>query len=277
MGKLPTFSLTWDFFPRRVQLSLAVLVTPDEQLGVCRHSFLLAGQHPHPRVYVQKVYGSEGSQAPPTLFFALAGDLYIISIMPKIVDHNERRRALTTAAIDVIAQRGLDNVRLVDIARAADVTTGALTHYFDDKDQLIAAALDEVIAIASARATSTRNSLFDMLSAFLPVDPEGQRAARVWLAFFGRAIGSAALADIHRQYYQEFQTQLVRQLEHNATSPPGDHAALADAMIAVVDGILVRATLDPAGWPASKQLDHLEMILAPLLGHQLKQHEEEAP
>jgi len=221
--------------------------------------------------------GSEGSQAPPALFLVSAGDFYIISIMPKIVDHTERRKALTYAAMDVIAQQGLDNVRLVDIARAAGVTTGALTHYFDDKDQLIAAALDEVISLANDQAEQSGGSLLDMLSAFLPLDADGLCAARVWLAFFGRAIGSKTLADIHRQYYEEFQTQLMGRLASQTTIPKGDHAALADAMIAVVDGILVRATLDPAGWSAAKQLDHLEMILSPLLGSALKQREEETP
>jgi hypothetical protein len=31
VGKLPTFLLTWDIFPHTVQLSPALLVTPNEQ------------------------------------------------------------------------------------------------------------------------------------------------------------------------------------------------------------------------------------------------------
>ncbi|MBD3668977.1 MAG: TetR family transcriptional regulator, partial [Kangiella sp.] len=69
---------------------------------------------------------------------ALSLDFYIITIMPKKVDHKERRRAFTEAAIEVIAERGLDALRLVDVARAAGVTTGSLTHYFNDKDQSVA-------------------------------------------------------------------------------------------------------------------------------------------
>ncbi len=194
--------------------------------------------------------------------------------MPKKVDHSERRKFLTHAAMDAIAEQGLDNVRLIDIARTAGVTTGALIHYFDDKDQLIAAALDEVIALANVQAKKAGNSLLERLSAFLPLEAHSQRAARVWLAFFSQAVGNKTLADIHRQHYEEFQTQLISHLAQLSARPYSERAALADAMIAVVDGILVRATLDPAGWPASKQLNHLEMILSPLLGHTLKKQEE---
>ncbi len=187
--------------------------------------------------------------------------------MPKKVDHRERRHAFAQAAIKIIGTQGLDAVRLVDVAREAGVTTGSLTHYFNDKDQLIAAALEEVIARAHRQGKRVEgSSILDVTSAFLPLDEEGQLAARVWLAFFAQALSSDTLAQIHRQYYDEFQTNLVERLSAVGNAPEEQLTMLADAIIAIVDGILVRATLDPDGWPARKQLDHLSLMLRSLLG-----------
>jgi len=193
--------------------------------------------------------------------------------MPKRVDHTERRRAFANAAIEVIGTRGLDAVRLVDVARVAGATTGSLTHYFNDKDQLIAAALEEVIAQASKRGEQSSGGILEMVATFLPIDEEGQLAARVWLAFFDRALTSDTLTAIHRQYYNEFQESLVERLSLEITAPRERLTMLADAIIAIVDGLLVRATLDPEGWPAHKQLDHLDLMLRSLLGDTLKVEE----
>ncbi len=207
------------------------------------------------------------------IHLALGCVFYIITIMPKKVDHTERRRAFAEAAIEVIGKQGLDAVRLVDVARVAGVTTGSLTHYFNDKDQLIAAALEEVIAQAHHRGNEAAGSLFEATAAFLPLDEDGQLAARVWLAFFDQALTSNTLADIHRQYYDEFQSTLVARLSKESSAPKERLTMLADAIIAIVDGLLVRATLDPNGWPAQKQLDHLNLMLRSLLGDTMRVEE----
>lgn len=190
--------------------------------------------------------------------------------MPKKVDHSERRKSFTRSAINVIAKKGLEATRLIDIAKDAGVTTGSLTHYFSDKDQLVAAALDAIVVENQDRAARSDGAIANVLAAFLPLNEEGQKSARVWLAYFGRAISNDALAVIHRQYYSEFQSQLVEQLKEEEPGVPADQRIMvADAAIAIVDGLLVRATLDPEGWPAAKQISHLQMLLNPLLGRHL--------
>ena len=58
----------------------------------------------------------------------------------------------------------------------------------------------------------------------------------------------------------------MERLSASGNAPEEQLTMLADAIIAIVDGILVRATLDPDGWPARKQLDHLSLMLRSLLG-----------
>lgn len=66
-------------------------------------------------------------------------------VMPKIVDIDTQRRIIADATIGVINQNGLDQTKLRDVARAGNMTTGTVTHYFADKDAVLEAALEEVV------------------------------------------------------------------------------------------------------------------------------------
>ena len=76
--------------------------------------------------------------------------------MPKIVDRVERRAAIAAAAADAIADEGIEAVTMKGIAARAGVTTGAVTHYFDDKQEVILAAL--LFVDAAMRAAARRRA-----------------------------------------------------------------------------------------------------------------------
>jgi len=191
--------------------------------------------------------------------------------MPKRIDHDARRRQIAKAAIEVIGAQGLDNTRLVDVGRAAKVTTGAITHYFDGKDAVLLAALDHVAqrilsALASEEAT---DDLFELVAGILPVNQNGLRDWRVWMSFFGRAVGDPALARINKTYYDEFRDGLAaiirRHQQEGKLASHIDPAVTADAIISIVDGFCIRATLERKDWPPARQRAQLEAMLRPLL------------
>jgi TetR/AcrR family transcriptional regulator, transcriptional repressor of bet genes len=187
--------------------------------------------------------------------------LFIISIMPKIVDHDERRRALARAAAEAIAASGLDGVKLTDIARAAGVTTGALAHYFTDKDAVLAAALEEVCSrlLSRLEADGGRIRIEDIANA-LPLDKASMKDWRVWLAYWGRAPFSVSLRSIHQQYYQEIEDALTAGIAKASKTP----RLVAAAIIAAVDGVGTRAALEPEAWPPERQRALLSTLLGPL-------------
>jgi len=86
---------------------------------------------------------------------------YIITVMPKVVDIAAQRRAIAGAAIAVIDDVGLDGARLRDVARAASITTGAVTHYFDGKDAVIGVTLQEVVRRKLTRQDRARSKRSD--------------------------------------------------------------------------------------------------------------------
>ncbi|MEL6827275.1 MAG: TetR family transcriptional regulator C-terminal domain-containing protein [Pseudomonadota bacterium] len=182
--------------------------------------------------------------------------------MPKIVDHEERRRAIASAAVDAIAANGLSGVKLTDIARTAGVTTGSIAHYFADKDAVLAAALEEVctrlfIQIGTPDRPPTANDIADAL----PINAEKRKEWIVWLAYWGRAPHAPALAQIHRQYYAEIETAVAENLA--GTHP--DPQLAAAAIISAVDGIGTRVTLEPDLWPADRQRALLNELISPII------------
>ena len=190
--------------------------------------------------------------------------------MPKIVDHEAQRERIAEAALDQIGRHGLDRVRLADIGRAVGATTGTVTHYFDGKDALLAAALDRLAGrlYDEIEETDGKDFFADLIRA-LPIDAQGRRDWRVWLCYWGRAISDTELANRHNTHYARIHAAIAESLAQaqaegdvNPDVPADD---LADAIIAAVDGIGTRAALAPRAWPAARQRALLETMLGPLL------------
>ena len=59
----------------------------------------------------------------------------------------ERRERIFNAAIEVFAEKGFRNATIKDIAEVADVGEGTIYSYFDSKDDLLMAILDELSEI----------------------------------------------------------------------------------------------------------------------------------
>jgi TetR/AcrR family transcriptional regulator, transcriptional repressor of bet genes len=181
-------------------------------------------------------------------------------IMPKQVDHLERRQAIAEAAVASIAAHGLDGAKLTRIAKAAGVTTGAVTHYFEDKDEVLLAALDELCRrLMQKLGERDTRPVTDQLADALPLDRQSLDEWRVWIAFWGRAAFVPALARVHRAYYQAIQAELAKVLR-GSPDPDLDAATI----IAAIDGIGTRACLEPELWPAERQRATLARMLAPI-------------
>ncbi len=197
--------------------------------------------------------------------------------MPKKIDLAERKQTITRAAISVIGDVGLEGARLRDVARAADVTTGSVTHYFDGKEAVLEAALEEVVkgTLSRIQAAEVLNKpgelsfFMDRICFDLPIEEGRRQEWRVWLAFWGRAIVDERLRAIHQTYYRAFVEGLkepLRQLclqDRQVTD--AELIDCADAVISVIDGIGTRATLEPEDWPANRQCGQLKRMLTPLL------------
>ena len=192
--------------------------------------------------------------------------------MPKIVDHDQRRDSIAQAACEVISRVPLDRITLRDIARASGCTTGAVTHYFADKDEVLAAALDWVIKARKQRLEDElrdgKPDLRRVLCQHLPLDEERVRESRVMCAFIGKAYNDEKLSAKRRSRALELHDFFRRTLEYcrstgsvAASCDPGQEAEL---LLDLIMGISMRTSLDPDRWPPSKQLEQLDAYLQKL-------------
>ncbi|ESA37402.1 family transcriptional regulator [Leptolyngbya sp. Heron Island J] len=131
---------------------------------------------------------------------------------------NDRRLEVSAAAWRVIVREGLDRASMRAIAQEMNCTTGVVTHYFRNKQELILFALHQVTERLRGRMESAIAScsgadrLVAMLSAFLPVDPEQLDILKVWVAFLGYAVGREQLMAEHQQSAGQLRQVVVQEL-----------------------------------------------------------------
>lgn len=184
--------------------------------------------------------------------------------MPKIVDAEERRVELTDAAARLIARAGIGAATMRDVAAEAGVTTGALTHYFADKRELLLRTFEASLDGRRAKRpdrdpADAALSLYDALAGALPIDDDRRRHWMVTVAFCAQATGDHELAAAQRDAYREFRAHVTALLSRIA---PGDAPQeLAERLIAQVDGVAMQALFDPESWPAVRQLAALAHAL----------------
>jgi TetR/AcrR family transcriptional repressor of bet genes len=137
--------------------------------------------------------------------------------MPKIVDPNAQRKMIAAAAIAVIDAKGIDGAKLRDVARAANVTTGTIMHYFAGKHEMLAAVLEEIAGrtierMQEGNVTSDAFTIHTFINEAiyqLPITDEKRAEWRVWLAFCGAAIADPALKAIHRRHYRKIVSRVM--------------------------------------------------------------------
>lgn len=174
----------------------------------------------------------------------------------------KRRAELLDGAIDVIAERGLDGVTLVDVANEVDVTTGALGYYFRSKDELLASALRHLShRIVGPDADRMTVHIGD-LGLYLPLDERSRKFWRVWTAYCGAAPSSSELLETYRQFYEVIEDRVSAHLARRGVADPDE---VAGAIVAAVDGIGLCATVAPELWPDDRQVTTLRRLIEPLL------------
>jgi AcrR family transcriptional regulator len=195
--------------------------------------------------------------------------------MPKVVDHEERRAELAAAVWRLASREGLEAVTVRRVAEEAGWSTGALVHYFADKEELLLFAFRTVaervqrrLAAAEQRTADPLELARGMLIEGLPLDRDRQEEVRVWFSFLGLALTRPALARAQRLTYRAWRERVADYLraaqEAGAIQAGLDCVSQAAALVALVDGIAVQATFEPRALPAARQLELVDARLAEL-------------
>jgi TetR/AcrR family transcriptional repressor of bet genes len=171
--------------------------------------------------------------------------------MPKVVDHAQRRRELVEASWDVIADDGIEHLTMRRVASAAGCTTGRISHYFRNREELLSSALSAAYDEAERRmiaiedsALPTRERLQLVAYEGLPLDAGRLRQWKVWIVFWAAAASSSSLSDLNKARYRGWRKLLLRLLVDIDSLSKRDSEARADELLALIDGLGIRVTLN---------------------------------
>ncbi len=192
--------------------------------------------------------------------------------MPRIVDHDARRTELAAAACEAIFRYGMHNLTLTDVGKVAGWTTGTITHYFANKDALLLAALEHAWGIIKQRMyrclEQDEHDAFGFFAELLPITPENRIAVVVWYHFWLRGLNNPTLAERRRanriEWLEMLEKCLLGMQARGEILLDKDVAAEMEGVDAIINGIGLRAILDPDEWPADRQLAQLRRYFARL-------------
>ncbi|MGW5425348.1 TetR/AcrR family transcriptional regulator [Streptomyces sp. NPDC003943] len=189
-------------------------------------------------------------------------------------DHEARRRDVSEAVWRVLAAHGFGGLTLRAVATELGATTGLLTHYFPAKRDLVAYALDLLDERTTARPrrhsgepglAAVRAALLDIL----PLTDEATASNRIWVSSWDTALADPALSADYAGKYGRSRTrlaELIATAQEHGELPPGDPSRLATGAQSFVLGLVVQSLLDPAAFPAKRQVELLDDYLAALGG-----------
>ena len=179
--------------------------------------------------------------------------------MPKVSEEYTlaRRRQIIDAAYRCFARKGFHQTTMRDIYEEAELSPGAVYHYFDSKHQIIAASFDfdyeRSVGLFEAAAQSddplgALGGLLDFLFAGLK-GAAALGAGRVNVQGWGEALINPALLESIRRVlgiYRDVTARIVRRAQAARQIDPAlDPGALANALISLYYGLELQLALDP--------------------------------
>jgi len=183
--------------------------------------------------------------------------------LPKQVDHDARRKDFIAAAHDSILEEGLAKTTIRSVAKRAGYTTGALVHYFVDKDELIKQVLEENGKRVRLRMQSAQHTqqgfaaLRGVLLEALPTDKVSGASWRIWLALWYHSEESTSMRQEERSRYKEWLGRLGdilnQSVELGELPQNTDVKTEAKMLVAFLDGLGVQYLM-ANGRTSSQQL-----------------------
>jgi AcrR family transcriptional regulator len=174
--------------------------------------------------------------------------------MPKIVDHDQRRRELAEAAWKVILESGIDGATTRAIARLSGYSSGVLSHYFERKDDILL----EALRISHETITKRQDDLLEPLSGLdalrafcydeVPLQAQQARETQLEISFWSRALVNSDLRRVQREESTRWRDTLIRLIvgaQDTGEFIREDPVMIAEVLAGLIDGLSVHALLHP--------------------------------
>lgn len=166
-----------------------------------------------------------------------------------------RRQEILSAALNLFSSRDYSAITIKDIAQLAGVNTSLLYYYFEDKEALFRAALEEAVGAAmrnydevASKHSDPVDLIDDWFQMHVILAEDIRRLVKILMDYSGSPSQTRVLDDVVRKFYDveiQILTKAVRRGQReglfNAVSPQAA-AAFASTHL---DGIMVRSVIQP--------------------------------
>ena len=190
--------------------------------------------------------------------------------------HADRRRAeLLDAARRVVLERGMASARVADVAKATNVSGGLVHYHFATKDELMAEMLRttsqlerrQLDQIVAAQA-SALDRLDRVIRHYVP-RTRGDQSWVLWIEAWAASLHAPALrailAELERAWLAALERVIADGVASGEFSCP-DPGGAADRLDALLDGLMVRCTVDPTAMSRRRLLEHARTAAAREVG-----------
>lgn len=175
--------------------------------------------------------------------------------MPKIVDHQERRRQIMEASLEVFLRRGYHGVSLRDLCREVGTNTGILYHYFHSKEDLFHKTVEYFCARDESEVMTQMAKISDPMDRIAAAihlwERRGQEWAKLLMLWLDFVISTEDLELVRQRVGQLFKgylagfTRLFTDGVESGALRPIDPQTATDLLLSALDGILLNHYLRP--------------------------------
>ena len=185
--------------------------------------------------------------------------------MPRVVDPDQRKREIIDAVVLTLGEGGFAKFSLKAVAERMGGSITLITHYFPNRDALMAGLLDQVVEDRNqvyeklAEATDPYERVYAALKYFLPDTPENLALERARVALAAHLRGDPAVTKFFKVLEPAMRDVFCLALDGVITDP--DVEPTVDILRAWSSGIVLSAVEHPEIWTPRRQRAALERFL----------------
>lgn len=196
-------------------------------------------------------------------------------------DHDEKRSEIVAAALRTIQRLGFDGASMRQIAIEAGCTTGVLTHYFVNKEQLLRQLVDELFDAMDTWSTDITSSedVFQVVEDILQTPFSADDDKTVWHLWYQLLLKARTDPTLAREIAQRYSTQLEhltnlfeRQQQRGVLRSDYSAQMLAEQVFAVTEGWSLMAPIDLQRFEPRRRKQMITMVienLKPVVSHEV--------
>ena len=198
-------------------------------------------------------------------------------------DHDEKRSEIVAAALRTIQRLGFEGASLRQIAIEAGCTTGVLTHYFLNKEQLLRQLVDGLFDAMDTWSTDITSSedVFQVVEDILQTPFSADDDTTVWHLWYQLLLQARTDPSLAREIAQRYSTQLEqlanlfeRHQQRGVLRSDYSAQMLAEQVFAVTEGWSLMAPVDVQRFEPKRRKQMITMLienLKPAVRHEVDQ------